>query len=121
MSSQTGTKIIQILAIVAFLILALSMLASWKTHREIRDFHKERFEQLTTILKVGMTKDEVQKELEKFPYEVQKPTEKRWHIRWFDENSKDAKRFQTERLGVPTSAEVLFRDNGTLEKINGLE
>ena len=119
--SQTGTKIIQILGIVAFLILALSMLINWKTHREIRNFHEERFAILQNELKTGMTKDEVRAQLKKHPFQITESTETRWQVLWFNEDSKEAKHLQMERLGVPTSAELQFSDAGNLIKINGLE
>ena len=119
--SQTGTKIIQILGIAAFLILALSMLMSWKTHRDLRNFHEEKFAFLQNELKSGMTKEEVRSKLTGVPYRITETTEKRWLIVWFNEESKDAKHLQTERIGVPTSAELLFDNDGKLSKINGLE
>ena len=119
--SQTGTKIIQILGIAAFLILALSMLMSWKTHRELRNFHDEKFAFLKNELKAGMTKEDVRSKLTGMPYQITETTETRWQIRWFNEDSKDAKRMQTERLGGPTSAELIFSEDGKLSRINGLE
>ncbi|MBR4075975.1 MAG: hypothetical protein IKK25_03840 [Lentisphaeria bacterium] len=119
--SQTGTKIIQILGIAAFLILALSMLMSWKTHRELRNFHDEKFAFLKNELKAGMTKEEVRSKLTGMPYQITETTETRWLIRWFNEESKDAQHLQTERLGVPTSAELIFSEDGKLSRINGLE
>lgn len=119
--SPTGTKIIQILGIVAFLVLTLSMLLNWKTHREIRNFHEEKFAILQQELASGMTKEEVREKLKKYPFQITENTETRWQIRWFNEESKDARRLQIERLGVPTSAELQFSDEGNLIKINGLE
>lgn len=119
--SQTGTKIIQILGIVAFLVLALSMLMNWRTHKELRNFHEEKFAFLQTELKSGMTKEEVRSKLTGMPYQITETTETRWLIRWFNEESKEAKRMQTERLGVPTSAELIFSEDGKLSRINGLE
>lgn len=119
--SQTGTRIIQILAIVAFLVLALSMLMNWKTHKEIRSFHEEKFKQLQSELQTGMTKDEVRSKLKDLPFEIHAGTETRWTINWFNKESKDARHLQTERLGVPTSAELIFDAEGTLSRINGLE
>ena len=54
--SQTGTKIIQILGIVAFLVLALSMLMNWRTHKELRNFHEEKFAFLQNELKSGISR-----------------------------------------------------------------
>ena len=119
--SQTGTKIIQILGIAAFLILALSMLMSWKTHRELRNFHDEKFAFLKNELKAGMTKEEVRSKLAGVPYRITETTESRWLVIWFNEESKEAKRMQTERIGVPTSAELIFSEDGKLSRINGLE
>lgn len=119
--SQTGTKIIQFLGIVAFFVLALSMLLNWKIHREIRDFHKEKFAVLQQELTTGMTKEEVREKLKKYPFQITENTETRWQIRWFNGESRDAKHLQTERIGVPTSAELLFSDDGNLIRINGLE
>lgn len=119
--SQTGTKIIQFLGIAAFFVLALSMLLNWKTHREIRDFHKEKFAVLQQELTTGMTKENVREKLKKYPFQITENTETRWQIRWFNGESRDVKRLQTERIGVPTSAELLFSDEGNLIKINGLE
>ncbi len=119
--SQTGTKIIQFLGIVAFLVLALSMLMNWKTHKELRNFHEEKFAFLQNELKTGMTKEEVRSKLAGVPYRITETTESRWLVIWFNEESKDAKHLQTERIGVPTSAELLFDNDGKLSKINGLE
>lgn len=119
--SQNGTKIIQILGIVAFFVLALSMLMSWKAHKELRNFHEEKLAFLQTELKTGMTKEEVRGKLAGMPYQITETTETRWLIRWFNEESKEAKRMQTERIGVSTSAEFIFGEDGKLIKINGLE
>ena len=119
--SQTGTKIIQILGIAAFLILALSMLMSWRTHKELRNFHEEKFAFLKNELKVGMTKEKVRGKLAGMPYQITETTESLWHVRWFNEESKEVKQLQTERLGVPSSANLIFSDDGKLSRINGLE
>lgn len=119
--SQTGTRIIQILAIVAFLVLALSMLMNWKIHREIRTFHKEKFSQLQNELQIGMTKEQVRSKLNNPTFKVGEISESHWTVQWFDGESKDAQRLQTERLGVPTSAELRFDSSGKLEKIDGRE
>ncbi|MBR1999457.1 MAG: hypothetical protein IJ992_02965 [Lentisphaeria bacterium] len=72
-------------------------------------------------LKAGMTKEDVRSKLTGMPYQITETTETRWLIRWFNEESKDAKHLQTERLGVPTSAELIFSEDGKLSRINGLE
>ncbi len=112
---------IQILGIVAFLILALSMLLNWKAHKELRNFHEEKFALLQNELKTGMTKGEVRNKLAGVPCRVSETTESRWKILWFNEESKEAKRMQSERLGVPTSAELIFGEDEKLIRINGQE
>ena len=119
--NNTGTRIIQILSIIAFLILALTMLANWKLHRDVRDFHAEKFTFLRTELKSGMTPDQITEKLKNAAYRIEKKTARRWHVYWFNEDNIDTKQIQTERLGIPTSAELLFDANGTLLKINGVE
>lgn len=119
--SQTGTKIIQILGIVAFLILALSLLMNWRMHKQVHEFHEKHFAHLKNEMKIGMTQEEVRAKLKDTEFRIEEKTATRWTVRWFNADSKEAAQIQTDRLGIPTSAELQFDEHGTLLELNGVK
>lgn len=118
-----GTKIIVIMGVAAALVFTANFFAGLHAHKKIAEYHLIRYEVVQKTAIPGSDWINVRKILSDGPFQFEETVGSDGGMtvvcKW--EKPENKAHVQSERLGVPTSAEIRIGRDGKVVSVSGIE